>query len=219
MRKTITTSAIALVFFTLLLGIAYPLVVTGISQVVFPGAANGSKLESGGTVVGSKLLAQDFTRPVLGKSGKPKMDADGNPVTEPDPKYFQPRPSATGWSASATFFANRGPNQKSTRDFHKQQLDGYLALEGPFNPGLTAAQVPVDAVTDSASGVDPDISEVNARIQSARVASVRKLAAARVRSLVDKYTEGRSLGFLGEAGVNVTELNLALEREAPPHEP
>jgi K+-transporting ATPase ATPase C chain len=215
MRKQLTTSLIAVVLFTLMLGIAYPLLVTGVSQVVFPGNANGSKLMRGGKVVGSKLLAQDFTRPVLGKNGKPKMDADGNPVTEPDPKYFQPRPSATGWSASATFFANRGPNQKSTRDFHKQQLAGYLALEGPFNPGLTAHDVPVDAVTDSASGVDPDISEANARIQSARIASVRHLPTARVRTLVARYTDGRSLGFFGESGVNVTELNLALDREAP----
>jgi K+-transporting ATPase ATPase C chain len=214
MKKNLSTSAIAVVFFTVLLGIAYPLLVTGISQVVFPGAADGSKIERGGKVVGSKLLAQDFTRPVLDSNGKPKMSG-GEPVTEPDPRYFQPRPSATGWSASATFFANRGPNQKSTRDFHKQQLDGYLALEGPFNPGLTASSVPVDAVTDSASGIDPDISEANARIQSARVASVRRLPIDRVRALVDTYTDGRSLGIFGETGVNVTQLNLALDREAP----
>jgi K+-transporting ATPase ATPase C chain len=215
MRKNLTTSAIAAVLFTLMLGIAYPLLITGVAQVAFPGNSNGSQIKQGGKVVGSRLLAQDFTRPVLGANGKPKKDSDGNPVTEPDPKYFQPRPSATGWNASATFFANRGPNQKSTRAFHKEQLDGYLALEGPFNPGLTADQVPVDAVTDSASGVDPDISEANARIQSARVASVRKLPVDRVRQLVDTYTDGRSLGIFGEPGVNVTELNLALDREAP----
>lgn len=215
MKKTLTTSAIAVLLFTLVLGIAYPLLVTGISQVVFPGRANGSQIEQGGKVVGSRLLAQDFTRPLLDAKGKPKMDSDGNPVTEPDPKYFQPRPSATGWSASATFFANRGPNQKSTRDFHKEQLDAYLALEGPHNPGLTASGVPVDAVTDSASGVDPHISEANARFQTARVASVRRLSVDRVRTLVDRYTDGRSLGLLGEVGVNVTELNLALDREAP----
>ena len=108
MRRDLISSAIAVVVLTLVLGIAYPLL-TGVSQVAFPGNANGSKLMVNGKVVGSKLLAQDFTRPVLGANGKPKMDADGNPVTEPDPKYFQPRPSATGWSASATFFANQGP--------------------------------------------------------------------------------------------------------------
>jgi K+-transporting ATPase ATPase C chain len=215
MKKNLITSAIAVLLFTLLLGIAYPLVITGVSQLAFPGNSSGSQLKRGGKVVGSKLLAQDFTRPVLGQNGKPKMDADGNPITEPDPKYFQPRPSATGWSPSATFFANRGPNQKSSRDFHRQQLDAYLQLEGPYNPGLTAHAVPVDAVTDSGSGVDPQISEANARVQAARIAAVRHLPVARVRTLVDRYTDGRSLGLLGETGVNVTELNLALDREAP----
>lgn len=194
MKKTLTTSAIAAVLLTLLLGIAYPLLVTGISQVVFPGAANGSQIKRGGEVVGSTLLAQDFKR---------------------RPQYFQPRPSATGYDPSATFFANRGPNQASTRDFHRRQLRRYLALEGPYNPGLTAAGVPVDAVTDSASGVDPDISEANARIQAARVAAVRRMPVDQVRTLVARYTAGRSLGFLGETGVNVTQLNLALDREAP----
>jgi K+-transporting ATPase ATPase C chain len=215
MKKNLTTSAIAVVLFTLVLGVAYPLLVTGVSQVLFPGSSNGSQIERGGAVVGSRLLAQDFTRPVLDAGGKPKMDAQGNPVTEGDPKYFQPRPSATGWSPSATFFANRGPNQRSTRDFHKQQLDAYLALERPYDPGLTAAQVPVDAVTDSASGVDPHISVANSSVQAARVAAVRHLPIDQVRALVARYTDGRSLGVFGEPGVNVTELNLALDREAP----
>ncbi|MDX6540440.1 MAG: potassium-transporting ATPase KdpC subunit [Gaiellales bacterium] len=214
MRKTLTTSALAILLFTLLLGVAYPLLITGAAQVAFPGKADGSQLERGGKVVGSSLLAQDFTRPVLDSNGKPKKDADGNPVTEPDPRYFQPRPSATGWNPSATFFANRGPNQRATRDFHRQQLDAYLGLERPYNPGLTAADVPVDAVTDSASGVDPHISEANARIQTARIATVRHLPLPRVRALVGRYTDGRSLGFFGEPGVNMTELNLALDREA-----
>jgi K+-transporting ATPase ATPase C chain len=194
MKKNLTTSAIAVVLFTLVLGVAYPLLVTGVSQVLFPGSSNGSQIERGGAVVGSRLLAQDF---------------------KGEPRYFQPRPSATGWSPSATFFANRGPNQRSTRDFHKQQLDAYLALERPYDPGLTAAQVPVDAVTDSASGVDPHISVANASVQAARVASVRHLPIDQVRALVARYTDGRSLGIFGEPGVNVTELNLALDREAP----
>jgi K+-transporting ATPase ATPase C chain len=215
MRKNLTTSAIAAVLFTLMLGIAYPLLITGVAQVAFPGNSNGSQIKQGGKVVGSRLLAQDFTRPVLGANGKPKKDSDGNPVTEPDPKYFQPRPSATGWSASATFFANKGPNQKSTRDFYVQQLAAYLALERPFDPGLTAQQVPVDAVTDSASGADPDISLANARIQEHRIAAVRKLPLSQVQSLISRYTDGRFLSLFGESGVNVTELNLALDREAP----
>lgn len=193
MRRDLTSSLIAVLLLTVVLGVGYPLLATGISQVVFPGKANGSQVKLNGKVVGSSLLAQDFKR---------------------EPKYFQPRPSATGWSPSATFFANRGPNQKSTRDFHKQQLDAYLALERPYDPGLTAADVPVDAVTDSASGVDPDISPANARIQEHRIASVRHIPLARVQTLVSRYTDGRFLGVFGEAGVNVTELNLALDREA-----
>jgi K+-transporting ATPase ATPase C chain len=194
MRRELISSAIAVLVLTIVLGVGYPLLTTGISQVVFPGKANGSQIKLNGKVVGSSLLAQDFKRAT---------------------KYFQPRPSATGWSASATFFANRGPNQKSTRDFYKQQLAAYLALERPFDPGLTALQVPVDAVTDSASGVDPHISPANARIQEHRIASVRRIPLARVQTLVSRYTDGRALGFFGEPGVNVTELNLALDREAP----
>jgi K+-transporting ATPase ATPase C chain len=193
-RRDLVSSAIAIVVITVALGVAYPLLTTGISQVVFPGRAGGSTVELHGRVVGSRLLAQDFKR---------------------EPKYFQPRPSATGWSASATFFANRGPNQKSTRTFHAQQLAAYLALERPFDPGLDARSVPVDAVTDSASGVDPDISLANARIQEDRVAAVRKLPLTRVEALVSRYTDGRFLGLFGEPGVNVTELNVALDREAP----
>ena len=194
MRRDLLSSAIAVLVLTVVLGVAYPLLVTGISQVAFPGNANGSQLEVNGKVVGSKLLAQDF-----------KGDA----------KYFQARPSATGWNPSATFFANRGPNQRSTRDFHAKALAKYLALERPYNPRLTARDVPVDAVTDSASGVDPDISQANARIQAGRVAAVRHLSRARVLALVSRYTDGRFLGVFGESGVNVTELNLALNREAP----
>jgi K+-transporting ATPase ATPase C chain len=194
MRREVTSSAIAVLVLTIVLGIAYPLLVTGISQVAFPGKANGSQLTVNGRVVGSSLLAQDFHR---------------------NPRYFQPRPSATVWSASATFFANRGPNQRSTRDFHRQQLAAYLALERPFDPGLTAHQVPVDAVTDSASGVDPQISPANAQIQAHRIAAVRGLPLARVQTLISRYTDGRFLGLFGEPGVNVTELNLALNREAP----
>jgi K+-transporting ATPase ATPase C chain len=135
-------------------------------------------------------------------------------VTEPDPKYFQPRPSQTGYNANGTYFSNRGPNQASAKLFYRDQLGAYLKLERPYNPGLKNAGVPVDAVTTSASGVDPHISKANARIQANRIAAVRKLPLARVLQLVSRNTDGRSLGFLGEPGVNVTELNLALDREA-----
>jgi potassium-transporting ATPase KdpC subunit len=199
MRKDLVTAALAVVAFTVLFGLAYPLAMTGVSQVVFPNRAGGSQISRHGKVVGSKLLAQPFT---IG-SGK---------HARPDPRYFQPRPSATSYDAAATFYANRGPDQKSSRDFYAARLAAYLQLERPFTPGLTAARVPVDAVTDSASGVDPDISVANADIQANRVARVRGIPPARVRSLVSHYTAGRFLGVLGEPGVNVTGLNLALDQ-------
>lgn len=215
MRKDLTTSLLAVVVFTVLLGGVYPFAVWGIGQLGFHGRANGSQIHVGGKLVGSRLLGQDFSRPVLGKDGKPKQDADGNPVTEPDPKYFQERPSATGYNPAGTYFSNRGPNQKSAVEFYKGTLAGYLALEQPYDAPLTGAGVPVDAVTTSASGVDPHISEANARIQAHRIAAVRHLPLAHVNDLIAGHTDGRFAGLLGEAGVNVLELNIALDKEAP----
>ena len=148
--------------FTVLLGLAYPLVVTGVSQVAFPSKADGSTVKVDGKVVGSSLIGQDFSRPVLGADGKPKKDSDGNVVTEPDPRYFQERPSQTGYNPSGTYFSNRGPNSSAARYFYRDGLAAYVALNGPYVAGLTAAKVPVDAVTTSASGVDPHISQANA---------------------------------------------------------
>jgi potassium-transporting ATPase KdpC subunit len=212
MKRNLISSVLAVLVFTVLLGIAYPLVITGISQVAFPNRADGSPIKVNGKVVGSKLLAQAYQQPVLGTDGKQKKDADGNPVTEPDPKYFQPRPSATDYSPNATFFSNRGPNQSSAQYFYRDQLAAYLDLNGRYNPGLTNAKVPADAVETSASGVDPQISKANAEIQARRIAAVRKLPLAKVQQLVSDNTDGRFLGLLGEPGVNVTELNLALDR-------
>jgi potassium-transporting ATPase KdpC subunit len=206
MRKDLLTSVLAVLAFTVLLGLAYPLVMTGISQVAFPVKADGSTITRNGKVVGSTLIAQAF---VIDTG---KKDSDGNPITRPNPRYFQPRPSQDDYNASGTFFANRGPNQKSAREFYTEQLAAYVKLERPFTPGLTAARVPVDAVTDSGSGVDPQISQANARIQANRVAAVRRLPLARVRALIDKYTDGRFLGVFGEPGVNVVKLNLTLDR-------
>jgi potassium-transporting ATPase KdpC subunit len=216
LRRELTTAAIAIVFLTLLLGVAYPLLTTGVSQLLFPGAANGSKVEMGGGVVGSKLIGQDFRRPVLGPDGRPRLDGEGEPLLRPDPAYFQSRPSATGYSADVTYFENLGPNSRELSESMAEQLAAYLRLERPYDPGLSAADVPVDAVSTSASGVDPHISVANARIQAHRVAAVRRLPLSRVLDLVAAKTEGRFLDLFGEPGVNVLELNLALEGIAPP---
>ena len=213
MRKDIISSAIGIVVLTLVFGIAYPLVVTGVSQVAFPGNANGQKVYVGGKLVGSKIIGQGFTDQVV-KNGKPVVDKSGNPVTVPDPRYFQSRPSATvpAYNAAGTAFSNAGPNNVATEQAIAANMQAYLALEKPYNPGLTNAQIPVDAANTSASGIDPDISIANADIQAHRVAAVRHLTLARVNSLVSQYTHGRGLGFSGEPGVNVLQLNLALNR-------
>jgi K+-transporting ATPase ATPase C chain len=215
MRRDLIASAVAVVICTIMLGLAYPLFTTGVAQVLFPNKADGSQVKRGGKVVGSKLIAQDFQRPVLDANGKPKEDADGNPVLAPDPAYFQSRPSQTGYAGNASGFANLGPNQQDLLDLTKERIDGYLKLERPYTPGLTVAQIPVDAVTNSASGVDPQISQANARIQANRIARERNAPLARIRSLIDDNTDGRALGLLGEPGVNVLELNLALDKEFP----
>ena len=215
MRRDVISSALAVLVLTLMFGVAYPLAATGIAQVIFPGKADGSRVERDGELVGSKLIGQDFKKPVLDRQGKPRTDADGNPVLEPDPRYFQSRPSVTGYNPSVTFFNNLGPNNKELSQLFRDNLDAYIALERPYNAGLRASDVPVDAVTTTASGVDPHISEANARIQARRVAAVRKLPLARVLQLVEDHTDDRDLGVLGEPGVNVLELNLAVDEEAP----
>src|SRR6478752_10084548 len=215
MKRDLLNSVIAIVVLTVLLGLAYPLLFTGVAQVVSPGNANGSKVHQGGKVIGSKLIDQDFRKPVLGKNGKPEMDKKGKPVLVADPRWFQSRPSQTTYDPSVTFFSNFGPNSADAQAAFKSNLDAYLQLERPYNPGLTAAKVPVDAVTQSASGVDPDISQANARIQARRIAVLRHLPLKRVQSLIEQHTDGRFLGVFGEPGVNVLELNLAINREAP----
>lgn len=215
MRRDLTSSVIAVAVLTVLLGLAYPLVVTGISQVAFHGKANGSQVKVDGRLVGSKLIGQDFRVPALGPNGKPKVGKDGNPILAPNKRYFQPRPStATGYNAAGSAFTNLGPNSKVARDTFEANLQRYLQLERPFDRGLTAKQVPVDAVTSSASGVDPDISQANAAIQARRIAAVRQLPLATVQKLIEQNTDGRFLGVLGEPGVNVLQLNLDLDRMA-----
>jgi K+-transporting ATPase ATPase C chain len=215
MIATLRSATVAIVLTTLALGLLYPLAVTGIGQVVFPGAANGSLVKQNGKTVGSSIIGQQFQKPVLDKAGKPKVDSDGNAVTEPDPKYLQPRPSATGYSGDATYFANRGPNSKVAAYAYRDAVAAVLALERPYVPGLRAADIPVDAVEMSASGVDPHISIANARLQSSRIAAVRGIPRAKVLDLIEANTDGRTLGVFGRPGVNVLEFNLALDREAP----
>jgi K+-transporting ATPase ATPase C chain len=213
MKKTLITSVTSVLILTVMLGVLYPLVITGIGQGVFPGNANGQLVKVNGKVVASKIIGQQFTSVVHTKSGKVKM-SDGEPVTVPDKRYFQTRPSGTdpADNDAATEFANLGPNDKATEVAIKANLDAYVALNKPYDPGLTAAQVPVDAADTSASGVDPDISPANADIQAHRVAAVRHLSLSGVMALVKQYTSGRALGFSGEPSVNVVELNLALDR-------
>jgi K+-transporting ATPase ATPase C chain len=213
-RQNALTAVLAMVVMTVLLGLAYPLAITGISQVAFPGNANGQQVKVGGRLVGSKLIGQQFADVVTGKNGKVELDKNGNPVTTPDPRYFQTRPSATTPpdNAAATTFSNLGPNNLTTEQEIAANIKAYLALERPYDPGLTTARVPVDAADSSASGVDPDISVANARIQAHRIAAVRHVTLRTVDQLVATYTTGRSLGLFGEPGVNVLELNLALNR-------
>jgi K+-transporting ATPase ATPase C chain len=216
MRRDLLSSVLAIVAITAVFGLAYPLAVTAVSQITFPAKANGSKLERDGKLVGSRLLAQDFRTPVLDAGGKPKLDKDGNPVLTPDTRYFQPRPStATNYNAAGTAFTNLGPNSKDARDTFGANLAGYLRLERPYDRSLSATRVPVDAVTSSASGVDPHISAANAAIQAHRIAEVRRVPLARIRTLIAENTDGRFLGVLGEPGVNVLELNLALDLLRP----
>lgn len=216
MRRDIVTSTIGIVVFTILLGLVYPLVIMGVSQVAFPGNANGQQIHLNGRLVGSKIIGQSFAAPVIGKDGKPKEEEE-ELVTEPVARYFQGRPSATeggAYNAAASTFSNRGPNDKVTAEEDAANIKAYLELNRPYYPSLTVARVPVDAVNTSGSNLDPEISQANARIQAHRVAAKRGLALATVNGLIDKYTSGRGLGFSGEPGVNVLQLNLALDRLA-----
>jgi potassium-transporting ATPase KdpC subunit len=212
MRRELRISLISVVVLTILLGLVYPLVMTAVSQVIFPGRSNGSLITHNGKVVGSRLIAQPFAKPVLDKHGKPETTSSGLPVLAADPAYFQERPSTqTEYNAAASSFTNLGPNSTVAEQTFKSNLDAYLKLEQPYNPGLTAAQVPIDAVTSSASGVDPEISVVNADIQAHRIAAVRHLPISEVMKLIKDNTNSRFVGLLGEPGVNVLDLNLELD--------
>ena len=212
-RKEFVSSVLGILTLIVVCGLLYPLVITGVGQVAFPGNANGQQVFVHGKLVGSKIIGQSFELPVY-KNGKEEL-SDGNPVTTPDVRYFQTRPSGTdpADNDAATEFANYGPNSTVTEKAIAGNIATYIALNGKYYPGgLTAAKVPVDAADTSASGVDPDISIANARIQAYRIAAVRHLPLAKVDSLIATYTAGRGLGFSGEPAVDVLELNLALDR-------
>ncbi|MGD0196366.1 MAG: potassium-transporting ATPase subunit C [Solirubrobacteraceae bacterium] len=231
MRREFIIAVRAMIVTAIAFGLIYPLAITGIGQVIFPGKANGSLIKRDGVVVGSALIGQQFYEDVIGANGKVEM-SKGTPVTQPDPKYFQTRPSGTvpADNAEASSFANYGPNSTVTLAALQANVTTYLCMNAsvPFatcdskgfnkadtlyDPHVTsAAQVPVDAADTSASGVDPDISVANAKIQAYRVAAVRHLSLATVDRLVSQNTTARSLDFLGEPGVDVLELNLALDR-------
>jgi len=192
-----------LLVFTVICGIAYPVVMWGVAQVAFHNQANGSLVSYHGRTVGSSLLCQEFT------------DAKGNPL----PQYFQPRPSAAvnaaakndygcdpGYSAAS----NLGPNNPDLIKAIKQRQQQIAAFDH-----VKISQIPADAVTASGSGLDPDISPANAAIQVNRVAAARNASPAAVEALVKQYTQGRTLGFLGEPAVNVLELNIALDQKYP----
>jgi K+-transporting ATPase ATPase C chain len=191
--RELKAAAIAVITLTLLLGVAYPLAMTGISQLLMPNRADGSVVERDGKPVGSRLIGQDFSK---------------------DLSSFQSRPSVTEYNPARTSFNNLGPNQQDLADLLKENLDGYVEREGRYTPGLRRDQVPADAVTTSASGVDPHISEDNARIQANRVAQRRGLDPARVLELVKEHSSRPLFGLAGERSVNVLELNLALDEEA-----
>lgn len=191
MRRQLFPALMMMVVFTVIAGLAYPLVVTGIAQGLFNDKADGSLVENAdGGVVGSSLIGQSFS----------------------EPEYFHPRPSAAGdgYDGSASSGSNLGPTNDDLLASVEERADAYREE----NRLDADAQVPVDAVTTSASGLDPDISVANARLQAPRVAEERGLDLDTVMGLVDDHTSGSDVGFLGEKRVNVLELNLALDEAA-----
>lgn len=187
MRAQLRAAARVLAVLTAVVGVAYPLTVTAIAQLAFPDRANGSLVTVDGTVVGSSLIGQEL---------------DG-------PRWFHPRPSAAGggYDTGASGASNLGPSNPALLDAVARRVAAYRAANGLAHDRA----VPVDAVTASGSGLDPDISVANARLQARRVAHHRGLPVALVLHLVDANTSRRPLGFLGEDAVNVLELNVALE--------
>jgi len=210
MRRQLLPAIVSMVVFTIVLGIGYPLVVTGIAQAGFADKANGSQVTVHGRVVGSSRLGQTFTKAEYfhGRPSAAGAAATGSDATDPsnDEKTVPNDPSDLSQDISSG--SNWGPNNPDLLAAVKRRVADYRKENG-----LSATtEVPVDAVTASGSGLDPQISMANARLQAPRVARVRRLPLARVHRLIDAHTDGRSLGFMGEPGVDVLELNIALDR-------
>ena len=196
MRRQLGTGLLMTIALVVLTGLVYPVAVWAIGQGLFKDNADGSFVKNrNGQVVGSALLGQNF------------VDSSGNP----DPKYFQPRPSAAGdgYDPTKTGGSNLGPSNPKLIDAVTQRVTDYRTL----NNVPADAQVPVDAVTASGSGLDPNISVANAKLQAPRVATARNLSLERVMALVSEHTTGRQWGFLGEKVVNVVLLNLDLDQQ------
>ena len=217
MRAQLVAAVRAVLVFTVLLGLAYPLAVTLIGQAAFGDEADGSLLRRDGEVVGSELLGQTFTSPEY-VHGRPSAAGGGASGSEID--ILDPDGEATGEtmlasaddiSTAASGASNLGPTNEDLLATIEERIVEYRDENGLDGDAL----VPVDAVTASGSGVDPHISVANARLQAARVADERGLSEDEVLALVDDHTTGRALGFLGEKGVDVLQLNLALDELAP----
>ena len=182
----------AVVVLAVLTGLAYPLAITGIAQLTMSDKADGSLVRVDGRVIGSSSIGQLW---------------EGE-------EWFHGRPSAIDYDASTSSGSNLGPTSQALADLIGERARSILDLEGPYTTGLSVADIPVDLLTASASGLDPHISPAAARFQAPRIAEVRGLSLDRVLALIDANTEAQTLGFLGQARVNVLELNLALERAA-----
>jgi K+-transporting ATPase ATPase C chain len=210
MRRQILPAIMMMVVFTVLTGLVYPLVVTGIAKAGFSDRANGSTISVNGKVVGSKLLGQTFTKAKYfhGRPSAAGAAATGSDATDPnnDTKTVPNDPKDLSQDISSG--SNLGPTNPDFLATVKQRVADYRKENGLAR----SVKVPVDAVTASGSGLDPHISVANARIQARRVAAVRRMSLAAVNRLVDENTDDRQLGFLGEPGVNVLELNIALDR-------
>ncbi|MCQ4083025.1 potassium-transporting ATPase subunit KdpC [Streptomyces sp. RB6PN25] len=192
----------ALLVLTVVTGVIYPLAVWAVAQTAFHNQANGDQVKVNGKVVGSVLLGQDFNLPLQ----------KGRTTPDPDPKWFQPRPSVAGtngYDPTASGASNLGPTNPAL----VKTIEQRRAQVAAFN-GVSPSAVPVDAVTASGSGLDPDISPQYAQIQVDRVAKARHLPVAEVEKLVQEQTHGRELGILGNPTVNVLELNISLQKLA-----